>query len=120
MLTRSILVLFLVLSIGCKNQHVEVSANGADKFDKLKWSVKADNDYPFRDQMLKDLMANHTKHGVKMNEILDKLGSPTRKDSLYLFYLVEQKRFGIFPLHTKTLVIKFDEDSSLAWAKIHE
>ena len=70
--------------------------------------------------MLKDLMTNHELHGVKKDELVNLLGPPTRTDSSYLFYLIVQERFGFLTLHTKTLVIKLADDSTVTWLKIHE
>jgi hypothetical protein len=110
----------LILSIyffSCKNKQDD----SAEKFDKIKWVTTDGRDYPHRDKMLKDLIDNYKLHGLKMDSVINLLGPPTRTDSLYLFYLIKQKRIAnIFPLGTKTLVIKFKEDSTLEWRKIHE
>jgi hypothetical protein len=103
--------------IACRNKQEETP----EKFDKTKWAIQKDRDYPHRDNMLNDLIDNYKLHGLKMDSIINLLGQPSRIDSLYLFYTIKQKRLGnIFPLSTKTLVIKFKEDSTLEWRKIHQ
>lgn len=87
--------------------------------------MKEDNDssqpdYLYRNEMLKDLISNHSLKGLKKDELIDLLGPPDRIDSGYLFYMIAQKRLYFFPLHTKTLVIKLAKDSTVEWRKIHE
>ena len=57
---------------------------------------------------------------LKRDEILELLGEPTRVDTNYLFYRVSQKRLGLWPIHTKSMVIQLAEDSTVNWVKIHE
>jgi hypothetical protein len=57
---------------------------------------------------------------LRKDEILDLLGQPDKIDGNYLFYRIAQQRLGFWPLHTKTLVIKFYEDSTVEWIRIHE
>jgi hypothetical protein len=84
--------------------------------------VKNEKTYPYRDQMLKDLIADRRLTGIKRDSILRMLGEPTRTDSNYLFYTVAQEFLGKIPvpLHTRSLVIKFTGDSTVQWVKIHE
>jgi hypothetical protein len=113
------LILFLLLScFGCKN--TEDKPEEEQKFDKMKWATKKDQDYPHRDKMLKDLMTNYKLHGIKKDSVVHLLGQPNRSDSGHLFYTIAQERFGVFPVHTKTLVIKLTKDSTVEWRKIHE
>jgi hypothetical protein len=122
MLIRILLPLFFLSCLACKNISNEEPGNKLEKFDKVKWVTRNERQYPFRDGMLKDLMANYELHGIKKDSILNLLGPPDRTDSSYLFYTVAQQFLGNFtiPLHTKTLVIKFMKDSTLEWRKIHE
>ncbi len=89
-------------------------------FDKSKWKVKKGWGYAYRNEMLSDLMNDPEVRKLKGNELLDLLGAPDRRNGEYLYYLIEQKRAVILPLHTKTLVIKLDLDSTTQWMKIHE
>lgn len=91
-----------------------------EKFDKNKWATKKDADYPYRDRMLNDLITNIKLHGLKKEQVVSLLGEPNRADTFYLFYTIAQKRLGSFPLHTKTLVIKFGKDNMVEWRKIKD
>lgn len=88
-------------------------------FDKSRWNVSEGLDYPFRDRMVNDVVYNDTIRDLSKNEILDLLGEPDRINENYLYYLVDQKRIGNWPLHTKTMVIKLTGDS-IEWIKIHQ
>src|SRR5688500_16009134 len=90
------------------------------KFESTKWKMRVDNDYPYRDRMLNDLIASKILKGMKREYVLDLLGRPTRVDTNYLFYRVAQKRLGFFPLHTKTLVIQLSGDTLVKTVRIHE
>ena len=94
----------------------------ADKmlFDKSKWDEKQGLDYPFRDRMIKDVVHNDSIRGLGRSQILELLGKPDRVNENYLYYLVAQKRLGPWPLHTKSLVVKFTQQDSVEWIKIHE
>jgi len=112
---------FSCTSTGEEKSEVEETGTMAEtKFDEIKWKTKKDLDYPFREEMLDDLISNHLPKELKRGEILDLLGQPDRIDSSYLFYRVFQKRIGFFPLHTTTLVIKLSPDSTINWVKIHK
>ena len=114
------LISFLIFTCSCNNNGKKTkTAISQERFDKTKWKTKEDNDYPFRDKMLHDLIANVKLKGLKQDEVIDLLGRPDRTDSSYLFYRVTQKRIGFFPLSTKTLVIKLTKDSIVEWRKIH-
>jgi hypothetical protein len=107
-------LLFFLCFIACKNTTDE-------KFDKIKWAIKRDNEYPHRDKMLNDLIANYKLKGLKKEEVVELLGAPNRTDNGHLFYTIAQETLAnILPLHTKTMVIKLTKDSTVEWRKIHE
>ncbi len=111
---RNILLLSLLFFIACKSiQHEK-------KFDETQWAVKNETRYPHRDEMLNDLMEHHDLHGVKKDSVLIMLGAPDRSDNGYLFYEISRQQLGIITLHTKTLVIKLNADSTVQWLKIHQ
>jgi hypothetical protein len=91
-------------------------------FDKEKWQIKEGKDYPYRDAMLNDIVYTDKFRKLNKNEILEVLGEPTyyRDDKNYLHYIITQTRLLSWPLHTKVLVIKISEDSSVEWIKIHK
>ena len=90
-------------------------------FDADKWKVKEGKDFPYRNGMFKELMTNQEIRKLNKKQILDLLGEPQpdRPDPNYLYYRISETRIGSWPLHTKTLVIKFTEDDTIDWMKIH-
>jgi hypothetical protein len=88
----------LVLILSCSTSNDEGKSL---KFDKTKWAIKQDPDYPYRDKMLSDFMTNYKLHDLKKDSLIHLLGLPDRTDNGYLFYRIAQQRLGILPLHTK-------------------
>ena len=95
-------------------------------FESDKWKAREGRDYPYRNAMLEDLMNSRQLVGDKglrdldREQILNLLGAPQREDNNHLFYGVEQKRLGLWPLHTRTLVIQLSEKNEVNWVRIHE
>jgi hypothetical protein len=121
MTLKMLTILIFTCCLSCHNKAEENKTGSVEmEFDKTKWRIKNDVDYPYRDKMYKELRANARLKGLKKEDVLGLLGEPDRRDSGFLFYTLAQKRIGSFPLHTKTLVIKIPKDSTVAWARIHE
>jgi hypothetical protein len=116
---KTFLIILLLCAAACKSKKQEAKEI---PFDKTKWLVKEEKQYPYRDQMLNDVIKNYTAHGIKRDSILKLLGPPTKMDTGFLFYRISQSFFLNIPhpIHTKTLVIAFNPDSTLKWRKIHE
>lgn len=120
------IALLLLCCISCNNEKkaksdlVDRGIESEIQFDKSKWKSKEGLDYPYRDQMLNDLVYNDTVRSLNKDEILDLLGEPDRRNDGYLYYMIAQKRIGSWPLHTKSLVINISDDSTIVWIKIHE
>jgi len=89
-------------------------------FIKEKWMQKEGADYPFRSLMLNNVVYNDTIRQLNRNEILNLLGPPDRDNENHIYYLVAQTRLGLWPLHSRFLVIKFKEEDVVDWIKIHE
>ena len=106
-------------SLENSNSH-DTAAKQEISFEEVKWKMKENLDYPYRNRMLQDLMTNRAFRMYNKNELLTLLGDANRVDSNYFFYTIAQKRIGLWPLHTKTLVIKFSEGDSVQWMKVHE
>ena len=110
----------LLVVCACNNTGKHPASNLPDqKFNAAKWRVKEGEDYPFREKMLKNLVDSVPLKGIKYAQLIQLLGPPDRVDSSYLFYRVFQKRIDLFPISTKTLVIKLTQDSPVEWRKIH-
>ncbi|MEO6132366.1 MAG: hypothetical protein ABIQ02_10995 [Saprospiraceae bacterium] len=103
-----------------RNEKENTETSNEREFDLAKWKTKDKNDYPYREEMYKEVLYSDSFRRLKKEAVLDMLGMPDKVDSLYLFYLVAQKRIGFFPLNSKTLVIKLSDDGSVEWVKIHE
>lgn len=109
-----------------KSEEVAAASDTEWLFDSAKWKSKAGKDYPYRDKMLEDLMTSRQIIGeeslrdLDREQILELLGEPDRVDTKYLFYQVEQKRLGLWPIHTKTMVIQLAENNQVNWVKVHE
>ena len=110
----TLFVLFVVLS-SCKTDTTTDTT-----FDKALWSVKQDKDYPHRPAMFNDVLYNDTIRTLNKTEIIGLLGKPDRSNEGYIYYMIEQKRLGFWPLHSKFLVVKFKDNDSIDWIKIHE
>ena len=89
-------------------------------FDEDKWKIKEGVDYPYRDEMLHDLVYEQQLKGLEKEELIKLLGEPDRSSKGFLYYRVAQKRLGLLPLHTTTLVIELSEDSIVKTRRIHE
>ena len=120
------IALLLLSCIACNNEK-EANTDPVDQgietefqFDKSKWGFKEGRDYPYRDQMLDDIVYNDTVRSLSKKGILDLLGEPDRINDNYLYYIIVQKRLGLWPVHTKSLVIKLSDDRTIDWIKIHE
>ncbi len=78
-------------------------------FDTEKWLTDDGGSFPYRERMLADLFADDKLKGLTKEQIVERLGQPTRTDKNYFFYLVTQDKIQFFTLRTKTLVIRFSE-----------
>ena len=101
---------------------IEKVKNKGDKminFDSEKWQIKEGGQYPYREQMLNDLIQNDSIRNLSQKELLSLLGPPKKIDNNHIFYLISEKK-AIITLHTKTLVIKYKNEEELEWMKIHQ
>ena len=91
-------------------------------FDKTGWLKKEDvEDYPLRDNMLKDLLSNYKLRGLKYGELIDLIGKPQINDSSTISYQIEvDYGFNIDPVHTKYLTFELNKDSLVVDYKIEE
>ena len=89
-------------------------------FDKEKWSFKKDQSYPYREKMLNNVIFNDALRKLKRTELIEQLGEPTKVNNEYVYYLIEKNSLLFVTLNASTLVIKFKEDDTVDWMKIHE
>ena len=115
------LILFISLSsfIYACNQKKETAVSSEVKFDKEKWLTKDGQAYPYRNDMLGNLIDNVTLKGIRYDSLINILGQPDRIDNGHLFYNIYRKEVVGFTLGTKTFVIKLTQDSIVEWRKIH-
>lgn len=118
---RKVFLIALVMScmLSCKPEGGE-EGKMSTTFDADKWSIKKGQDYPYREQMYRDIAYNDTVRSLSKSEIMALLGEPDRIQEGHLYYQVSQTRIGFWPLHTRSLVIKITDDDSIEWIKIHE
>ena len=114
-----IFLLFLVAT-SCKNDSPAPQNQDETLFTSAKWKTKKGEDYPYRQKMLDSVVYNDTIRELNKEEILTLLGTPDRSNENHLFYTISQKRIGLWPLHTKTMVIKFIDEETIEWIKIQE
>jgi outer membrane protein assembly factor BamE (lipoprotein component of BamABCDE complex) len=120
------LVLFFLLACSAEKEEKtelldnEIIVEGS--FDKSKWRVKEGKDYPFREQMLDAVVYNDTIRSLNKDEVLDLLGEPSyyRNNENFLYYTIAQKRIGLWPLYTKTMIVKLTEENNIDWIKVHK
>lgn len=108
---KYIIAIFIIILLGCDTQI---------KFDKTKWAMKDDIEYPYRNVMLNDLTTNHKLSGLKYSELITFLGPPQYSDSTSLTYQVTIHYDVIDPDYLKSLKFIFNKDSIIVSFKIHE
>ncbi|GAA6768629.1 hypothetical protein AAFH68_45850 [Flavobacterium sp. CGRL1] len=95
--------------VSCKQEQI--------KFNQRKWNTRNDIDYNHRGLMIEDLSKNYLKPGMKFAAIEKLLGRNElkEKDSLQLHYeIFVDYGSDIDPIETKTLIVNFNSDSTLA------
>jgi outer membrane protein assembly factor BamE (lipoprotein component of BamABCDE complex) len=107
-------ILLVVAMAGCGNH----------KFDRQKWSYGDGLDYPMRNDIVDDLMANHHLKGLNYRQLIDSLGSPQRRDSLKFTYQVIDNSFNYNAnkkeVHHKNLIVYFSKDSIVTRFEIYD
>ncbi|MCC8424951.1 outer membrane protein assembly factor BamE [Mucilaginibacter sp. UR6-11] len=93
------------------------------KFDRQKWSYGDGLDYPLRDDIVEDLMANHQIKGLTYRQVIDSLGSPQRRDPLKFTYQLIDDSYNYGrkkPVHKKSLIVYFNKDSVVTRFEIYD
>ncbi|UMY64554.1 MULTISPECIES: hypothetical protein [unclassified Flavobacterium] len=110
----------LLLVLSCQRNRNDFQGTDTERrFDAALWQTKADDAYPYRDEILNDLFASDTLKRLSKEELLEQLGPADRSDGSYLFYEIERDKAGAVTLHTKTLVIEFEGDR-VKTVRLHE
>lgn len=113
----SFLVSWTLCCAACNNSREKQ----VEAFDRSKWLTQENGSYPYRESMLQSLISQHPIAGWKKDSVINFLGKPDRTQDGYLYYTISRNMIGnVFTLHTKTLVIKLGEDSTVEWRKIHQ
>jgi hypothetical protein len=117
----NLLTIFILCCTACHSNKNEKDQSVQENFDKARWRIKTDKDYPYRDAMLHDLVYNQQLKGLHRDSLLRMLGMPDREDNGHLFYHIAAERISGLPvvLHARTLVIKVSADT-VEWRKIKE
>jgi hypothetical protein len=123
---KTILAIFIISCSACTSGDESTTEPQGDtaefkmSFNPEKWGAKEGDKYIYREQMFKDIVYNDTIRSLTGSEIIDLLGNPDRSNDGHLYYTIDQKRLGPWPLHTTTMVIKLKQDSTIEWIKISE
>ncbi|MBD3581233.1 hypothetical protein [Flavobacterium selenitireducens] len=104
---KIILIGLILFGYACQRETREVPQI---PFDKAKWDMTGENGYPYRDNMLSDLMDDQELKGLTREKLFDKLGQPTRTQDDYVYYRILEQKLGFATLHTKTLVLHIEND----------
>jgi len=117
MCKKSIPIFMLFFCFACTSQK---ESSTQIPFDKTKWSIKEDLDYPYRNQMVNEILYSDSLRTLQKEGLINLLGQPDYSREEHLYYRINETRLGAWILHTKTIVIKLSEDDSVEWIKLHE
>lgn len=90
---------------------IQFMASCEQKFDKSKWQIKNDFEYPYRNKMLKNLINNYPLKGKNYKQIIDILGEEKMEDHKIYYQITVDYGLDIDPVYTKHLEITFTNDS---------
>lgn len=116
---KFIILLISLLSFTACNNKKDAAADTYVKFDKTKWLIKDGEAYPFRDDMLQNLVDSINLKNISYDSLINILGQPDRLNEGHLYYNISRKEIGVVTLGTKAFVIKLKVDSTVEWRKIH-
>lgn len=118
MMTKTIYILTLIILIltSCKNQI---------NFDSEKWKIEKDLEtYPYREEMLNDIIDNNLFIGDNYKTVIDSLGQPENiliKEKNKLYFIIETDYgWDIDPVYTKYLKLTMGNDSTITKVEIYE
>lgn len=98
-----------------------LSCNRQSSFDKTKWVMGGNMEFPYRNSMLKDLTTNYKLVGLKYSELIVLLGQPQYNSSTSsLGYEIDTHYDVIDPIYNKKLEFTFSKDSIITSFKVNE
>ena len=112
---KNFVILFVVLLLGLNSCTKEIP------FEKEKWLIKEDFEYPYREKMITDLLDKHNLKGFSYQQIVDLLGEPDKTMPSTVTYPIRQD-YGtdIDPIYSKYLEFRLDQDSVVIDFKLKE
>jgi len=120
---KIILLIVIIGFISCKEEKETVESLQKEtiiELNKVNWNKKEADDYLYRELLIDSVIENKELRSLGQNELLNVLGEPNRMENNHLYYTISQKKLGFWPLNQKTLVIKYSENDTITWIKIHE
>jgi len=101
------------------------SCNSEKKFDKIQWLEYSDlGQYPKRNGMVNDLLEKHKIKGLSFVQVVELIGEPeknfTGENNEIYYQILTEYGSDIDPVHTKTLILKLDKDSTITGFKVDE
>ena len=120
---KIILLIVIIGFISCKEEKETVESLQKEtiiELNKVNWNKKEADDYLYRELLIDSVIENKELRSLGQNELLNVLGEPNRMENNHLYYTISQKKLGFWPLNQKTLVIKYSENDTIIWIKIHE
>ncbi len=117
------LLIAIIGFISCKKDKETVESFQKETIiglNKANWNKKEADDYLYRELLIDSIIKNKELRSLGQKELLNFLGEPNRMENNNLYYIISQEKLGFWPLHTKTLVIKYSESDTITWIKIHE
>lgn len=120
MLRSFLLLSICILLFSCSGSNDSPEAKPI-KFDRVKWDAKTDGKYTYRNQMIYDLLNNHSWKGLSTDSLYRKLGWPDEREGAELFYLYDSKPFlGGLATTIETFVIELSADSTVKEARLND
>jgi len=110
-----VIILLFFFCLSCQNK-----SQPEIPFDKTKWSIKEDLDYPYRNQMVNEVLYSDSIRTLQKESLIELLGQPDYIREKHFYYRINETRLGAWILHTKTIVIKLSDDDTIDWIKLHE
>ncbi|RZV58217.1 MAG: hypothetical protein EX254_10060, partial [Flavobacteriaceae bacterium] len=128
MISRLLILVLAISLLACKSDKKDSTVVDTDSesdmvFDKEKWRLKEGKDYVYRERMFRDVIYNDTIRSLNKVQLIDLLGEPDyygEDNTNFMYYRIVESGLGFFTLKTQTMVVKFKNDKTMEWIKVHE